>query len=435
MKLWPFSNKQAIVASGTKSATFMFGAGALRQMQQNYEVFASEGYATNPIVRGCIEKLAMPLTSIDLQAYVQDKNGKLVKKDNHPILQLLNKPNAGQTRGEFIGDLARFYLISGNAFVYGSGVDAALTKPKPPKELYLFRPNNVKVVEGDVILPKAYEHRLRNNSTVTYPVNQLTGISAVMHKKMFHPLNQWLGLSPMVSAAFGIDVLNEGQRWNLRLLQNEGRPSGALTLKNADGSVQNLSEEQYRRLKEQLDQQISGSNNAGRPLLLEGGLEWQEMSMSAKDMDHEKNMNKSARDIALAYGVPAQLLGIPGDTTYSNVSEAKLSLWTDAILPLLDSILSSVNQWLAPMYGDGVILWYDEEMIPALEALRKQKADRIEASTSMSINEKRRAMGLEDVPGGDVVLVDSGKVPLELVGDMGLNEPGSSSATQSGNNQ
>ncbi len=426
MKLWPFSSKRADLAGhATKSASFLFGAGALRQMQQTYEVFAAEGYGTNPIVHGCIEKLATPLTAIDLKAYVKDKNGKLVEKPNHPILQLLERPNPTTTRGEFIGDLARYFLIAGNTYVYGAGIDAAQTKPKPPKELYLYRPNCIKVVAGDSILPKAYEYRLKNNTTITYPVNPLTGMSAIMHKKTFNPLDPWLGLSPMVAAAFGIDVLNEGQRWNLRLLQNEGRPSGAMVVKNSDGKVAELTDEQYRRIKEQIDQQISGSNNAGRPLLLEGGLEWQEMGMTAKDMDHEKNMNKAARDIALTYGVPAQLLGIPGDTTYSNVSEAKLSLWTDSILPLLDSILTSLNNWLAPMYGDGVILWYDEEMIPALEPLRKQKADRIEASTSLRINEKRQAMGYEDVPGGDVLLVDSSKVPLELMGGMGLAEAGS----------
>ena len=285
------------------------------------------------------------------------------------------------------------------------------------------------MIPGDKLLPQAYEYRIGSNNVITFPVNPLTGISAIKHLKTYNPADQWTGLAPMTAAAFSVDILNEGAKYNLRLLQNGARPSGAMVLKGSDGTVKNLSEEQYLRLKDQLDQQYSGSNNAGRPMLLEGGLEWQEMSVSAKDMDHEKNMNKSARDIALVYGVPPVLLGIQGDSTYSNIAEAKLALWTDTVLPLLRTILSALNNWLEPMYGDGVVLWYDEEMIPALEPLRKLKADRIEASNSMTINEKRRAMGLDDVSGGDEILVDSGKIPLELVGDMGLAEAGSQTDT------
>ena len=435
MKLWPFRTKQAHTpVAGTKSATFMFGMGSMRVMQQSFNALALEGYAGNPIVYGCVEKVATPLTAIDIQAYVPDKKtGKLKKVDNHPILKLLNKPNPSMTKGEFLGELARDFLIGGNAYAYGVGIDASQFKPKPPVELYIFKPSSMKVIVGDKILPTAYEHTIKSGQKETFTVNQITGLSAVMHKKSYNPIDQHLGIAPMMASAYGIDIINEGMRWNLRLLQNEGRPSGALTVKGGDGKPLTLSEEQYKRVQEQLEQQFTGSNNAGKPLLLEGGLEWVEMSMSAKDMDHEANMNKAARDIALVYGVPAQLLGIPGDTTYSNVAEAKLSLMTDTVLPLLNSLLESINNWLAPMYGDGVVLWYDEEMIPALEPLRKSKADRIEASTSLTTNEKRIAMGYPVLAGGDSVLVDSSKIPLELVGDMGLSESGSASDT--GNTQ
>ena len=60
-------------------------------------------------------------------------------------------------------------------------------------------------------------------------------------------------------------------------------------------------------------------------VLLEGGLDWREMSINPKDMDFIESKNSAAREIALAFGVPPQLLGINGDSTYSNMQEANTS--------------------------------------------------------------------------------------------------------------
>lgn len=230
------------------------------------------------------------------------------------------------------------------------------------------------------------------------------------------------GLSPMVAAAFGIDVFNAGQRWNLSLLQNGARPPGALVVKAADGTTSTLSDDQFLRLRTQIDEQYSGPANAGRPMLLEGGLEWREMGTNPKDMDYKESILTMARFIAAVYGVPPMLVNIPGESTYSNFEQARTALWTDTVLPLLSSVLDDLNRWFAPVFGEDVSLWFDEEMIPALEPLRKAKADRVNAATYMTIDEKREAMGLESYkpsksPGG-TVLVPSSNVPLELAGAM-----------------
>lgn len=123
--------------------------------------------------------------------------------------------------------------------------------------------------------------------------------------------------------------------WNHLLLQNGARPSGALIVKDSNGY---LSDEQFERLQTQLSEKFSGNSNAGKPLLLEGGLGWQEMSINPKDMDFIESKNSAAREIALAFGVPPQLLGINGDNTYSNMQEARLALWEETLIPLLDKI-------------------------------------------------------------------------------------------------
>lgn len=412
----PEKKSMAFLVNGT-SMGGLFSSGS-------FNVLAAEGYAANAVAFAAINKIANAIASVEVQLVRKGRGGKRELILEHSMLDLLNRPNAAQSGDEFFRHLTANYLLSGNSFIYGVGLDGR-TK-KPPLELQILSPGKVRVKAGAGIFPAAYEYRAGGNDAVAYAVDQITGKSPVMHLKTYNPLDPWNGLSPLMAAAYGVDIYTGSQRWNKKLLDNDARPSGALTVKDADGKPGNLSESAFKRLQEMIEHQFSGQGNAGKPLLLEGGLEWQEMSMSARDMDFAESKNAAARDIGLAFGVPPQLLGIKGDQTFANYEQATLSFWTETVLPLLKLILESFNRWLVPYYGADLELWFNEDEIEALEPLRKTKADRINAAAYMTVNEKRRAMGLEDVEGGEAIFVPSGNIPLELAGSMmALPEPGS----------
>lgn len=201
----------------------------------------------------------------------------------------------------------------------------------------------------------------------------------------------------MEAAAYSIDMHNQANNWNQALLQNSARPSGALVVKTQDNNSGNLSEDQYWRIKNQIDEQFSGSANAGRPLLLEGGLEWKEMSLSPREMDYIEAKHSVARDIALAFGVPPQLLGIPGDNTYSNLAEARLALWEQTVLPLLKSICDGLGIWLGSYYTSDLKLEVDTNGISAL-AIRQEKLwQRLERATFLTDAEKRELAGFSSI--------------------------------------
>ena len=145
------------------------------------------------------------------------------------------------------------------------------------------------------------------------------GIPPILHIAQFHPLDDYYGFPPLEAAQTSLDLHNPASAWNKALLDNAARPSGALVYKSENGA--NLSEEQFERLREELAANFSGRGNAGRPLLLEGGLSWQSMSLSPKDMDFLELKHGAAREIALAFGVPPMLLGIPGDNTIADFCE------------------------------------------------------------------------------------------------------------------
>jgi HK97 family phage portal protein len=129
------------------------------------------------------------------------------------------------------------------------------------------------------------------------------------------------------------------------------------------------------------------------------------MSISPKDMDFIESKNSAAREIALAFGVPPQLLGINGDNTYSNMQEARLALWEETIIPLLDKIADSLTNWLSQQFNEEIVIDFDRDCISLLTARREKLWMTLTNIGFMSINEKRALVGLSEVEGGDKIEV------------------------------
>ena len=187
---------------------------------------------------------------------------------------------------------------------------------------------------------------------------------------------------------------NAAADWNRRLLENAARPSGALVYDPGDGA--GLSPDQFDRLKEELTRAYSGMANAGRPMLLEGGLKWQSLSLSPAEMDFAALKAAAARDIALAFGVPPMLLGLPGDATYANYREANRALWRLTLLPLADKLLAALNEGLVTWFPDAALV-VDPDRIPALAEDRERLWSQVNAAAFLSDAEKRALLGLAPV--------------------------------------
>jgi HK97 family phage portal protein len=382
---------------------------------RRYDKFADEGYRKNVIAFRAIGEVAQAAASVPWRLF----RGRRAEVGEHPLLALLARPNPLQGGPAFMEAVYAFRLIAGNAFV-----EAVATDGRPPVELYALRPDRMQVIPGAAGVPAAYRYSVGGRSR-DFPVDQVSGRSAILHVKAFHPLDDWYGMSPIEAAAYAIDQHNQAGAWNQALLQNGARPSGALMVEGAgDGGPATLSDDQFDRLKGQIDDLYTGARNAGRPVLLEGGLKWQEMSLSPKDMDFIDAKHTAARDVALAFGVPPQLLGIPGDNTYANMREARLGLWEETVLPLIAQMAAELTCWLAPRFGDGLVIAHDLDGIPALGLRRERLWDKLTRSDFLTLNEKRAAAGYGPLPGGDAP--PQPKPPRRRAGD-GAGEDTSSS--------
>ena len=372
----------------------------------DYRKIAKEGYQENAIVFRCVNEIAHGASAIDLCVYQND-----IKLDNHPLIDLLDRPNPQFAGNEYFQALYSFLLLSGNSYAVYSLVGGQ------PKELHLLRPDRMKVIPSKTSIPDSYEYHIDGRVVKKYDVDSETGMSEVKHFKMWNPLDDYYGLSPIRAASADIDQHNFSAKHNLGLLMNGARPSGAVIFKPKDesGMSLQLSESQRQQLMTDLNQRFSGSNNAGRPMLLEGDFDWKEMGLSPKDMDFLELKNMSARDIALCFGVPSQLVGVPDSQTYNNVSEARLALYEDTIIPLIKRVESDLNEWLAPRFGDDISVRYDIDSIPAMAERRKKTYENVVQAVREGIitrNEARERLGYEPISGGDDVYIQANLFPL-----------------------
>ena len=374
--------------------------------RDSYESYAAEGYQQNAIVFRCVNEIANGAASIPFKAFQGD-----IELDQHPILSLLERPNAQQAGVEYFQSLYSFLLLGGNSYAIRTDV-AGL-----PRELHLLRPDRVRVKPSKTSLPSGYEYVLSGKVVKEYDVDPETGASDIKHMKMWNPLDDYYGLSPIMAAAVDIDNHNEINKHNIALLRNGARPTGAIVFKPANdrGMSIQLTDGQRQQLNDDLRQRFQGVDNAGKPLLLEGDFDWKEMGLSPRDMDFLQQKNISAKDIALCFGVPSQLIGIPDAQTYANVQEARLALYEETIIPLARRVESDFNEWLAPMYGDDITIAYDFESIPAMVERRRRIYENVVSAVREGIisrNEARERLGLEPIRGGDDVFIAANLFPL-----------------------
>lgn len=319
----------------------------------------------NPVALRSIRLVAQGLGSVTLEAGEPD----------HPALRLLS---AGLLEG-----IATDLLLAGNAYVQ-TGVDLS----GRAAELWLLRPERVRLETDANGWPASWIHQV-GGRVQRLPVDGDAAAPGLLHLKSFNPLDDHLGTGALLAATDSVALLQEAGRWNRALIANAARPSGALVMGGDDGP---LSPEQFERLAREIETGFQGAMNAGRPMLLEGGLRWQSLSMTPAEMDFQRAREAAARDVALAFGVPPMLLGLPGDSTHANYAEANVALWRLTILPLLARILDGLSRHLAAWWPD-LRLEPDLDLVPALWSDRERLWRHVGDASFLSEDEKREILG------------------------------------------
>lgn len=395
-KWWQFWKKEEKSSNAIRS---IMQRNSATWSAREFVAFATEGYRDNPTVRACI--MAKQKAAIDCPIILVNEKGEAV--DNHPVLALMNKPNPMQSWEKFLTQMIGSHDIAGEGDVLKIGIGQSV-------ELWPLRPDWLEITTFSMGLPVSCSYT--PSDTYEESTVKQYQFSELMIWAEYNPLFRWRGLSPLYSAAYSIDTLNEYAKSNKAMLENGMTPSGVLW---TDSEVSDTS---FNRLQEQFNGKYAGAKNSGKPMILDGGLKWQGMSFSPRDMEFVSGKRLSQLDVCQVLRVPPQIIGIEGSQTFANYEQARAAFYEDEVIPMVNGLLSELLNFLRkdfkipPTYK----LIVDTDGITALEPRRAERNKVIDGLTSLKVDEKRAAMGYESAEGGDVILVDSNKIPLDMAG-------------------
>jgi HK97 family phage portal protein len=368
-------------ASAAGPVIAFHGAGRPAWSARDVTSLTRTGFVNNPVGFRCVKMIAEAAAAVPF--ILQDRERRY---DVHPLLDLILRPNPMQGRADFLESFYGQFLLSGDGYMEA----ASSTLGGAPTELYVLRSDRMKVVPGADGWPIAYEYSVGARK-VRFDMQE--DIAPICHVRAFHPQDDHYGLSPIQAAATALDVHNAACRWSKALLDNAARPSGAIVYRGVDGQG-TLQSDQYDRLVEEIEANHQGARNAGRPMLLEGGLDWKPMGFSPSDMEFQKTKESAAREVALAFGVPPMLLGLPGDAAYANYAEANRAFYRLTILPLVEKVSSALSNWLGGYFEEDLLLTMNLDGIPALAIEREAHWRRVAEAGFLTDREKRRLLGL-----------------------------------------
>lgn len=359
------------------SRAFAIGGASMGEWPAHYEAQVRDAILGNPVAQRAVRLVSEAAGGAALRAQGADEAAQA------RLLSFMRATSGGQG---LVETLALHLMLHGNAYVQIL-TDAA----GDPAELYALRPERVSVELDRRGWPIAYGYRTGNMAVRLLAVDGADERGSVIHLKAINPLDDHYGLGCINAASGAVAIHNAATVWNKALLDNAARPSGALVYAPGDGST--LSPEGFDRLKAEMEAGYAGAANAGRPMLLEGGLSWQAMSLTPAEMDFGRARDTASREIALAFGVPPMLLGLPGDNSYANYAEANVALWRLTLLPLTARILTAIAEHLHDWWP-GLELRIDRDAIPALSVDRERLWAQVAAANFLSDDEKRGLLGL-----------------------------------------
>lgn len=396
-------------ASEARAASMFYRTGIPQYPPSDY-ISLVKRYSTNAVVRACVKKIIEAVGQIPPVARIGGKENNAVAE---ATARFLKSPNPRQDRRSLMEEMAGYFVLHGNAFVeLVPGVTNGYA------QLYNMRPEHVRIVPGADGWVQKYIFQPGTGAEKHWPVDIERGKASILHIKDFSPDDDLWGRGALKSIEKELDTYDNAWDYARALIKNGAMPSGAMkyapTVAAGEPSP-SLTEEQYQKLKQQLAAQTTMANK-GKPMLLDGGLDWVAFSWNLVDLQANEMRDGAARGIALGLGVPPMLLGIPGDNTYANYKEANRAFYRGTVIPLAGRLYGAVGRWLGEWTRQRDLeLGINEDDIYALAEELTETYQRLESSRFLTLDEKRESAGYDPLPDGlgARVMVNGFETPLD----------------------
>lgn len=363
-----------VVPDGALLAPSAIGRPMTVSTDWNPEEALKRGYKGSVYIYRAVSEVAKGIASVPFLVSVRKKANDEweTAPEDHPLVQLLNRPNPAMSRRRVLGRTVLSMYNSGNGLVHklslNKSEDAAqrVGGAKLPKvvELWPLPMTGFKPIPDEETWQKGYQYQANGKNRTFQQVE-------ILHHQFEDPANPYWGMSPLQPGATVIDTLVEALKWNLNLLSSGTSSPGVLKYE----SDVPLDEEQYALARKLIDRDLVGAQNAGRPWLFGGKWDWKPNTRTPVEMDYA-NATRLWREDALSnVGVPPVVAGFFDQATLANAEASIRLFWEGTIVPLGDMMADDIRHSLVPHFGDPSLLHvqFDYAKVPAMrEDLQKK---------------------------------------------------------------
>jgi HK97 family phage portal protein len=362
--------------------SFVFDLGGMSQTR------ALETYGKSLYVFACVKKIAQKTASINFELYrIRNQDGDKEEVFVHEALDILYRPNPFQTKTEFYEKYMINKLLAGETFVLkvrsnGPGSEVV--------EMWNLRPDRMTVIidKNDPKLIKGYKFS-KMDGEVVFDADD------VIHDAYPSPLDEFGGISALRAARVRVDTEEFANNYQANFFKNNARPDFIL---ETPGKV---SGDQKEEIREAWNKRHQGAKNTGKGAILEGGLKYQQVSISQREMDYIESMKFTRDDVLVAFQVPKPIVAITDDVNLANAKTAMEIFLKETIEPEINRLCEKLNEhFVYPEFGEVFFIDYSRDFLPTDEKMQAE-IDEIEIRAGMKlINEAREERGREAVDGG-----------------------------------
>ncbi len=342
-------------------------------------------YGKSLYVFAAVNKIANKVSAAELKMYqVTSKDGESEELLSHDALDLLDRFNPYQTRTEFLKTAWINKKLTGEAFwwkVRNNGGEVV--------ELWNLRPDFMTVVSDSETFIKHYElNKADGKKEIFQPED-------IIHFKDPDPKNAHRGMSPLKASSTRIETEYHASQYQKNFFKNNARPDALLV------TDESLDGEQREQMTEAWEEKHQGQASNSRLGILEGGMKYQQVSISQREMDYIESMKFTRDDILVAFGVPKALI-TTDDVNYANAEAGMRMFLSETIVPELTQMVEVLNEFLlAPDFGEQYFVDFVDPTPEDRESLRQDHTAGF--GKWLTTNEIRAEYNLEPIEGGDEI--------------------------------
>lgn len=388
-KSWPLTG---LDTSSFKSGWGMDGIDLYPGIKHSY----MQMYRKQPWVHVTVNKLARAIARLPLKSYMIDQTtGERLRVREHPLPRLLRSPFPNGTSFSWVEFCAANVAIYSNALCIKErpGIRSA------PVALWPVPWDKVKVEGGAKAPIEAYVIKGTSGDEKVFLPDD------VVHLRFFGPDGR-VGVSPLEPLRRTLQIEDAAQRYQIAFYRNSGRPPGGFF------SDKNLRAHEMQDLREEIQDVYAGPDNAGKPGLFVGGLDYKPFAHTAEESQYIENRKLTREEVAAVFDIPPPMIGILDNATFSNITQQHQMLYQDTLGPWLSMFEETLNTQLVESERDFFDTFVEFDLSEVLRGNMDERSTAYQRLISSGVYTRNEVRRLENLPPVDDRLADSLSVPV-----------------------